>query len=182
MDLERIARAEAVDGWALLDTTVDPDRPGSIFAHFRRTSTAAQEPSGGDRAGAAAVGGPPKASGAEGAAGAADDVRTSAGTDRRAGQSVPGSQEEPATGSSAAGNPRPAPAPTQAVAPKKKEEWQYLLYVGLLVLSVLVLLRLMGPVGLLVALFFLPGLIRRALGMPSRKGRRKRRRDRRRRG
>jgi len=35
-DIERLARAEAVDGWSLWDTTVDPARPGMILAHFRR--------------------------------------------------------------------------------------------------------------------------------------------------
>ena len=36
MDLERVARAEAVDGWSLNDTTVDPEVSGNILAHFRR--------------------------------------------------------------------------------------------------------------------------------------------------
>ena len=36
MDLERIARAEAVDGWQLLDTTVDTSIQGNILANFQR--------------------------------------------------------------------------------------------------------------------------------------------------
>jgi hypothetical protein len=36
VDLERLARVEAVDGWQLLDTTVDPAAPERIIAHFRR--------------------------------------------------------------------------------------------------------------------------------------------------
>ncbi len=35
-DLDRLARAEAVDGWMLLDTTVDPSAPNRLLAHFRR--------------------------------------------------------------------------------------------------------------------------------------------------
>jgi hypothetical protein len=35
-DLDRVARSEAVDGWAMMDTTVDPARPGRILVHFRR--------------------------------------------------------------------------------------------------------------------------------------------------
>lgn len=35
-ELERLARAEAVDGWNLLDTTIDPHAPGRIVAYFRR--------------------------------------------------------------------------------------------------------------------------------------------------
>lgn len=36
VDLERLARVESVDGWQLLDTTVDPAAPERIIAHFRR--------------------------------------------------------------------------------------------------------------------------------------------------
>ncbi len=35
-ELERVARAEAVDGWQLLETTVSEAVPGMIEAHFRR--------------------------------------------------------------------------------------------------------------------------------------------------
>jgi hypothetical protein len=35
-DLDRLARAEAVDGWALVDTTIDPRSPHRVLAHFRR--------------------------------------------------------------------------------------------------------------------------------------------------
>lgn len=35
-DLDRVAHSEAVDGWAMMDTTVDPARPGRILVHFRR--------------------------------------------------------------------------------------------------------------------------------------------------
>lgn len=34
--LERLVRAEAVDGWALWDTTIDPRDPGMLLVHFRR--------------------------------------------------------------------------------------------------------------------------------------------------
>lgn len=35
-DLDRLIRAEAVDGWTLVDTTVDPGAPDRLLAHFRR--------------------------------------------------------------------------------------------------------------------------------------------------
>ena len=35
-DLDRLTRAEAVDGWMLIDTTVDPSAPDRLLAHFRR--------------------------------------------------------------------------------------------------------------------------------------------------
>lgn len=35
-DLDRLIRAEAVDGWTLVDTTVDPSAPDRLLAHFRR--------------------------------------------------------------------------------------------------------------------------------------------------
>lgn len=35
-DLDRLTRAEAVDGWTLVDTTVDPTAPDRLLAHFRR--------------------------------------------------------------------------------------------------------------------------------------------------
>ena len=34
--LETLAAAEAVDGWAIFDTTVDPESPGDILVQFRR--------------------------------------------------------------------------------------------------------------------------------------------------
>jgi len=43
-DLEQVARAEAVDGWALWDTTVDARRPGMILAHFRRPARPGASP------------------------------------------------------------------------------------------------------------------------------------------
>lgn len=55
-ELDRVARAEAVDGWALWDTTIDPAQPDRILAHFRRP--ARQSP---PRAGAR----PARAGGAE---------------------------------------------------------------------------------------------------------------------
>ncbi len=39
-ELERVARAEAADGWTLLDTTVDERTPGLILAYFRRPARA----------------------------------------------------------------------------------------------------------------------------------------------
>lgn len=35
-DLDRLVRAEAVDGWTLVDTTIDPRSPQRLLAHFRR--------------------------------------------------------------------------------------------------------------------------------------------------
>ncbi len=35
-DLDRLVRAEAVDGWTLVDTTIDPSSPQRLLAHFRR--------------------------------------------------------------------------------------------------------------------------------------------------
>ena len=68
-DLERLARAEAVDGWHLLDTTIDPHAPGRIVAYFRRglsqsaSPGAAESPAPGQRRRATAApspgGGPP---------------------------------------------------------------------------------------------------------------------------
>jgi len=47
-DLDQLARAESVDGWTLLDTTVDPRSSGKVLAHFyrpaRRGSQAAAAP------------------------------------------------------------------------------------------------------------------------------------------
>lgn len=40
-DLDRLIRAEAVDGWTLVDTTVDPGAPDRLLAHFRRALPAA---------------------------------------------------------------------------------------------------------------------------------------------
>ncbi len=34
--LEHLVRAEAVDGWSLWDTTIDPHDPGMLLVHFRR--------------------------------------------------------------------------------------------------------------------------------------------------
>lgn len=45
-ELEALARREAVDGWELVDTTVDPSSPDRLQAHFRRPApaqTAARE-------------------------------------------------------------------------------------------------------------------------------------------
>jgi len=53
-DLERLTRAEAVDGWTLIDTTVDPNAPDRLLAHFRRALRAddprARQILGGDAA------------------------------------------------------------------------------------------------------------------------------------
>lgn len=54
MDLERVARAEAVDGWALTDTTVDPEGSGNIRAHFRRARWSASAPARREESGQAA--------------------------------------------------------------------------------------------------------------------------------
>lgn len=47
MDVDRVARAEAVDGWALHDTTVDDRAPDRIVAHFRRPLRVRAQPAGG---------------------------------------------------------------------------------------------------------------------------------------
>ncbi len=39
-ELEALARREAVDGWELVDTTVDPASPDRLQAHFRRPAPA----------------------------------------------------------------------------------------------------------------------------------------------
>ena len=35
-DLESLVRGEAVDGWQLMDTTIDPEQPDQLLAYFRR--------------------------------------------------------------------------------------------------------------------------------------------------
>lgn len=45
-DLDRLVRAEAVDGWTLVDTTIDPSSPQRLLAHFRRPLGEGAAPSG----------------------------------------------------------------------------------------------------------------------------------------
>jgi hypothetical protein len=167
MDLERVARAESVDGWSLVDTTIDEDRPGGIIAHFRRPAraSAADMPAGG----AAAAG--------EQATATPSGSPGSAGTSRRSAAS--GRDAEAAREPAPSADPKPIPAPKASSA---RPDYRYLLYVVFVVVGMLVLLRVFGWLGFFIALFVLPGVVRGLLGIPNhKKKRRSRRRKRRRR-
>jgi hypothetical protein len=138
MDLERVARAEAVDGWSLVDTTVDESGSGDIRANFRRPLRSA--PSN-----ARSVSGPQPM------------------------EVGPRGNTEPIRRARAEGAPRPSfgPEPSAARAARVRLAG---LFVTLLV--VLLLADKLGAAGLILALVFLPGLLRAFLG----DGRRRRRR------
>jgi hypothetical protein len=151
MDVERIARAEAVDGWALLDTTVDPDVPGSIIAHFQRPQ----------RPAARGVVGAPAAAPAQPAArqGAPSTTAPNRQSERRA--AVPRAERQPVA----------QPEAPDGAAERDPRE---IIYVVLLVIAFIVLIKQLEIFGLLIALFVLPGVLRGLLGLPDRKRRRRR--------
>ncbi|MFN2115131.1 MAG: hypothetical protein ACK2T6_05410 [Anaerolineae bacterium] len=168
MDLERVARAEAVDGWALLDTTIAPDSPGSIVANFRRPARSAQATGG---AGASRPATPAATRHTEGRP-------TEHGTAASARSTSPLSGTPQVAPTPASHGPQPSSGPGQVTGvpseePASRPDFQYVLYVMFLLIGVIALVRLMGPIGILVALLFLPGVIRGALGMPKRKAARR---------
>lgn len=148
MDVDRIARAEAVDGWALHDTTVDDRAPDRIVAHFRRPLRVRAMP----------------APAAEAAAPAPSRPIGRAARAPETARSAP--RTAPAT---------PAPAP-EAPAPQAAQPTQELrlLFAVVWIIGVIALTRLMGAPGFFIGMFVLPGILRGFLGVP--KERRERRR------
>ncbi len=144
MDVDRIARAEAVDGWALHDTTVDDRAPDRIVAHFRRPLRVRPQP------------GPA-------ASPATEPRKTAAGMTGRA--------PTPAKPAERTAAPQPiAPAPHPAVPPPELR----LVFAVVWIVGVVVLTRLMGAPGFFIGMFVLPGILRGFLGLPERRERRRR--------
>jgi len=135
MDLERVARAEAVDGWQLVDSTADPQDAGAVRAHFRRplrTVTAGTS--------------------ATPAATARSPERARAGS-----RSAPSAA--PSERSKAARRPSFGPEP-KPVAPAVQRVLYFLLVMGV----ILVMADAFGIVGLVLGLIFVPGVLRSLLG------------------
>jgi hypothetical protein len=154
MDLERVARAEAVDGWALLDTTLDPDVPGNIVAHLRRPVRAPADA-------AAPPTTPPK--------GGPDGSRAARGAGRRGVGTGPASQP-------VASLPvdRPVPAGASRQDNERTGDPRLAIYAVLLVTGMVWSIDQFGIGGLLIALFVLPGLLRAILGIRRRERPRRR--------
>lgn len=91
-DLDRLIRAEAVDGWTLVDTTVDPAAPDRLLAHFRR-ALPAEDP----RARGVLGGGAAAAPSAQGSKATRPPAATAA---------APRSPEQPTPAAPSAGEPR----------------------------------------------------------------------------
>lgn len=144
-DLERAARAEAAEGWSLLDTTVDEAAPGMILAHFRRPARAVAPPS-------PAVAARPEPGAARPAAVEAPrPAQPKPAAARRA--TAPAARES-------------APAPAEASGPAEPFGLRKALFAALLILITLLLIDKIGVAGLFIALAILPGLLRQILGLP----------------
>lgn len=150
-ELDTLVRAEAVDGWSLVDTTVDTQQPDRILAHFRRPLRAAA------------------------AAGTQAKPQASAGPAR---QAASAGKPKPSRAAGKASAPRPAPAePRPAPAPSATPEASWpnpqLIYGILLVVAALVAFRIAGIFGFMIAMIFLPKYLRQALGIQSESDRRR---------
>lgn len=150
-ELDTLVRAEAVDGWSLVDTTVDTQQPDRILAHFRRTLRVA--PAVGTTAQPQGKAGP---------------VRQTA----TAGKPKPGrSASRESTPRPAPAEPQPAPAPTAT--PEASWPNPQMIYLIVLGLAAVFALRLAGIPGLVIMLIFLPQLLRQALGIQNEADRRR---------
>lgn len=144
MDVDRVARAEAVDGWALHDTTVDDRAPDRIVAHFRRPLRVRAQPPPAVEAAAPA---PSKATG-------------------RAARAPAPARSAPATTT-------PAPEVSAPPAAQPTQELR-LLFAVVWIIGVIALTRLMGAPGFFIGMFVLPGILRGFLGVPKERRERRR--------
>lgn len=108
-DLDRLARAEAVDGWALWDTTIDPAQPDRILAHFRRPARPSPAPTAARPA----------------QAGAAQTKIPTGPTHAPAPQPAPSPQPPLPAGPATRPQPSPEPGPAGRAAPGELWSWEH---------------------------------------------------------
>ncbi len=141
-ELEKLAKAEAVDGWRLVDTTVSQAVPGMIEAHLRRPRHVSARPD-------PTAEGPPK--------------RSEAASPRRRPEHK---------------SPPTAPASEESDAPLSVTQLSRLVFILTLLIGIAWAFDNFGIIGLLLAVWLLPSLLKAALGMSRKTKRRSRRRKR----
>jgi hypothetical protein len=144
-DVERAARAEAAEGWSLLDTTVDEAAPGMILAHFRRPARAVAPAR-------PAVAARPEPVAAKPAAAKAPPLA----------QPKPVAAKRPVAPAAR----ESAPAPGETSGPAAQFGLRQAAFAVMLVLFTLFLIDKIGIFGLFIGLAILPGLLREILGLP----------------
>ena len=145
-ELEALARREAVDGWELMDTTIDPARPEQLLAHFRKTAPTAPDPS------AQAT---PRAM-----------PRAESGPKRRAEQTRP-APLRPSPRPKRDNRPRLGSMPESLGPAAGSSERDTRVYWGVMLVSAAILLNAMNWPGLFVLGFVVPGAARRISRLPA---------------
>lgn len=153
-ELEALARREAVDGWELVDTTIDPAQPEQLLAHFRKRAPAGPDPS--PKAGTST--GPQAAPGAK--------PRAESGPKTRAEQTRPAPTQPGA-------RPRRVDRRGSRSLPEvfgpatNSTERETQVYWGVMLVSAVILLNALSWPGLFVLGFVVPGAARRISRLPA---------------